>query len=113
MADEHKTKFDAYVVRYRSGGNGGPEIECLHRGDLVGMLHFHSEGTQLPTNDLLDGGDGGPVCRLHYRLSQFAHLVDLLREEKPLYLWFSEASGQGAVMTGAEPVGEGEPYLSR
>jgi hypothetical protein len=113
VADEHKTKFDEYVVRYLSGGGTGPEIECLHRGDPVGTLHFHDEGAQLPANELVRPEDGGPMCRLHFRLSQFPHLIDLLREEKPLYLWFSEASAQGAVMTGAEPVGEGEPYLSR
>jgi hypothetical protein len=112
VADEHKTSFDAYRVRYLSRSVTGPEIDCLHRGDLVGRLVFHEEDAEMPANELLAEGDGGAVC-LHFRLSQFPHLIDLLREEKPLYLWFSEASGEGAVMTGAEPVGEGEPYLSR
>lgn len=112
MANEHKTQFDAYRVRYRTGGDAGPEIDCLYRGDLVGRLLF-SEGDAEPRpGELLRESDGDVIC-LHFRLSQFPHLIDLLREEKPLYLSLSEPSLVGAVMTGAEPVGEGEPYLSR
>jgi hypothetical protein len=112
MTPEHKTQFDAYRVRYLSGGGAGPEIDCLLRGEQVGRLLFHEDDEELPANQLQDGPEGG-VVHLHFRLSQFPHLIDLLREEKPLYLSLSEPGLVGAVMTGSEPVGEGEPYLSR
>lgn len=112
MAEEHKTKFDAYRVRYLSGGDANPEIDCLYRGVVVGRLFFHEGDGALQPNEIVQETNGA-VIRLHFRLSQLPHLVDLLREEKPLYLSFSESSLVGAVMTGVEPVGEGEAYLSR
>lgn len=112
MAQDHRTQFDAYRVRYQTGGDAGPEIDCLHGGEPVGLLVFHEDGAALPPNELSGDGNGG-VMRLHFRLAQFPHLIDLLREEKPLYISLSTTSLVGAVMTGAEPVGEGEPYLSR
>ena len=108
MTQEHRTQFDAYRVRYLTGGDASPEIDCLSGGKQVGKLLFHRDDAPAQSNQLEDG-----VICLHFDLSQLPHLIDLLREEKPLYISFSEASRVGGVMTGAEPVGEGEPYLSR
>jgi hypothetical protein len=113
MAQEHRTQFDTYRVRYQTGGGVTPEVDCFHQRKLVGTLLFHPDEVATPQNDVLPAADGAVLLRLHFTISQFPHLIDLLREEKPLYLSFSESTHVGAVMTGQEPVGEGEPYLSR
>ena len=52
---------------------------------------------------------GGQV-NLHYHLANFENVIDLLRNEKPMYLLYSGSGGgfENAVKTTAEPLGEGE-----
>ena len=38
----------------------------------------------------------------------YAHVIDLLRNEKPIYFSFSDVSKLGFIRTGKEPVGEGD-----
>jgi hypothetical protein len=44
---------------------------------------------------------------VHFNLSQFAGVVHLLREERPVYLYEFGFSNAG-LMTGGEPTGEDE-----
>ena len=41
-------------------------------------------------------------------MSMYGHVIDLLRNEKPIYFSYSETSNLGFLRTGKEPVGEGE-----
>lgn len=107
MADEHRTRFDTYRVHYRTGGNEPPSIDCFFKEEQVGRIAFHRG--QTPANSIETNAGGGAVLRLNYRLDQFPHVMDLLREEKPLYLTLSESGLAGGVNTGSEPVGESEP----
>jgi hypothetical protein len=38
----------------------------------------------------------------------YTHILDILRNEKPIYFSFSQKSKLGYIHTGKEPVGEGE-----
>ncbi|HET7208310.1 MAG TPA: hypothetical protein VFI95_17170 [Terriglobales bacterium] len=61
----------------------------------------------------MDQLTGGQV-NLYYHLEDFDHTIDLLRNEKPMFLLFS-GSGAGfenGIKTTAEPVGEGEIKLA-
>ena len=52
------------------------------------------------------GGVTGAIY-VHFNLSQFAGVVHLLREERPVYLYEFGPSNAG-LMTGGEPTGEEE-----
>jgi hypothetical protein len=50
---------------------------------------------------------------IHMRISKLAEWLDTLREERPVWLWATEASGTSPawaqILTGPEPTGEHEP----
>lgn len=78
-------------------------FDVSHR--VRGVLRFRDEK-----------GDGeaakhtGGAVYLWYRRALFPSIVDMLRNENPIYLLWDEASGQGYISTSTEPVGEGEHH---
>jgi hypothetical protein len=53
--------------------------------------------------------DSAGMYRLYYKYSRLANLLDMLRNEKPVYLHFwSGVESNTHVATGREPVGEAE-----
>jgi hypothetical protein len=58
--------------------------------------------------DLLfeDDSQSGGIIRMHLLSAMFHSVVDVLRNEKPMYIYF--AQGRGFLATSKEPVGEGE-----
>lgn len=71
-------------------------------------LHFLDTPT-LPPGDT---GSNGNTPAGFYPTACYADVIDLLRNEKPVYLWLSGATDVG-VTTAAEPVGDGEPSVFR
>jgi hypothetical protein len=72
---------------------------------LIGYVHLTggaeplNEARQLPTGEYL----------LFYRYADLDDLVDMLRNEKPIYLiWVPEGQNNSRISTLAEAVGEGE-----
>ena len=53
-------------------------------------------------NDSQSGG----VIRMHLPSAMFENVLDVLRNEKPVYIYF--AQGRGFLSTSKEPVGEAE-----
>jgi hypothetical protein len=53
-------------------------------------------------NDYISGG----IIRMHLPSSMFNSVIDILRNEKPINIYF--AAGRGFLGTGREPVGEEE-----
>jgi hypothetical protein len=47
---------------------------------------------------------------LHYHLDDFQNAIDLLRNEKPIYMYYNGSGGgfENGIRTMAEKVGEGE-----
>ena len=45
---------------------------------------------------------------LHYHLDDFQNCIDMLRNEKPMYLIWMGVGGENGIKTTAEPVGENE-----
>jgi|SRR3954451_21321368 len=94
------TQIDDYEVMY-SANTFPPRIWLKSQGEYIGQLVFEASGASLPP-DTQDG--------LYYHLDDFPNILDMLRNEKPMYLLFS-GSGPGfenGVKTTAEPIGEGE-----
>jgi hypothetical protein len=54
-------------------------------------------------NDVSDAGG----IRMHLPSTMFDGVVDLLRNEKPMYIYF--AQGRAFLSSSREPVGESEP----
>lgn len=53
-------------------------------------------------NDYENGG----IIRMHLPSAMFENVLDVLRNEKPVYIYF--AQNRGFLSTSKEPVGEGE-----
>lgn len=98
------TKIDEYEVMY-SANAFVPRIWLKSGGKFIGQLIFKPNGSALPA----DGMSGGQV-NLHYHLDDFQNAIDLLRNEKPMYLLYSGSGGgnENGIKTTPEPVGEGE-----
>jgi len=79
-------------------------------GKNVGKLIFNPSGTILPSPSNPNG-----IITLYYHLEDFQKIIDVLRNEKPIWLSFTcissplgSGTSYGVLQTGAEPVGEGE-----
>ena len=99
------TEFNIYRVYYYSA----PQYDWAVRIDLylsaanVGTLLFMKEGQSIPANTVANG-----VPRLHYSMRDFPAMIQMIREEKPLFVNLNEANGIGSISTSDEPVGEQE-----
>ncbi|MBA3928180.1 MAG: hypothetical protein C0521_01190 [Xanthomonas sp.] len=71
----------------------------------IGPRGLHADGAVLPQD-----GSNGTQPQLRYHLDDFQNAIDLLRNEKPVYLLYN-GSGSGfgnALVTDPETVGEDE-----
>jgi hypothetical protein len=104
--------IDTYEVRMwssRSTTNLNPGIAVagiyLYQGGVYrGYAYFYPDGTPL-SPPVIDAGNGRVF--VHFNLSQFEGVLQILREEKPVYLYEFGATNAG-LMTGSEPTGEEE-----
>ncbi len=98
------TKIDTYEVMY-SANTFAPRIWLTSAGKFIGQLIFKPNGSALPAD-----GMSGTQVNLYYHLDDFKNTIDLLRNEKPMYLLYSGSGGgfENGIKTTAEPVGEGE-----
>jgi len=101
----------AEVSKYHVLVYGGPDGYQTNRaqvalygttGTVVGYLRFNDPGMVFEADS-----NAGGVILMHLPSSMFASVIDLLRNEKPLQLYF--AAGRGFFGTAStEDVGEGE-----
>jgi hypothetical protein len=77
-------------------------IHCYHGSKNIMTCEFYSDGSALPTNRYQGGRVG-----LVYPWSRFSAVLDVLRNEKPLYFGFIMSTKVGYISTQLEPVGEG------
>ncbi len=102
-----------YDVAYYGGGKNSTgykyrAIIGLRRegGSLLGGAYFHADPATLPDTD--DQTSTGYVW-CHYSWEHFPHVLDLLRNEKPVFLRYVAGGWKiASVTTSLEPVGEGE-----
>jgi len=97
------TKIDEYEVMC-SANTFARRIWLKAGGKFIGQLIFYPDGAVLPP-DSMSGG-----ANLQYHLADYANAIDLLRNEKPMYLLYS-GSGPGfenGIKTTPEAVGEAE-----
>ncbi len=75
--------------------------------ELIGVINFFEE--ELEVNGLKDFDH----VYLQYPISKFPYIVDVLRNEKPIFVgyWENKYGKYGRICTGKEPVGEGEIHV--
>ncbi len=102
--------FDAYQIFYYTQYPSPPGFEAIiqayQAGVFVGRIAFYSGA--VPPNGTI-APLGVTVPSIHYSLSRFNDVIEILRQEKPLYLYLDTTSGIGILATtDKEPVGEQE-----
>jgi len=78
-------------------------IHCYYKGKIVLTCSFYKDEATLPENK-----EAGGKVLLMYHWSHFGAIIDLLRNEKPVYFGFIKSTKVGYISTRKEPVGEGE-----
>lgn len=73
-------------------------------GQYIGGIYFYDDDIPTGWND----GYSGNYLFMFLPASHLTRIVDILRNEKPLYFAFNTSSGKTYLSTSAEPVGEGE-----
>jgi hypothetical protein len=104
--------IDSYALRmYSSRPNISPgvaaaEILLFGSGSVLhGSAEFFPDGTPLPA-PVINPPPNGPVS-LTFNLSQLPEVLQMLREERPLYV-FEFGIGNAGLGSGSEPTGEEE-----
>ncbi len=89
---------------------GGPDGYQTNRSQIqltgannsvLAWLRFNDPGMTFEADYMTDG-----IIRMHLPSTMFQSVLDILRNEKPLNIYF--AQNRGFFGTSAEPVGEGE-----
>jgi hypothetical protein len=96
-------KYQYYVFSSRDGSAKTVMFVYGSSGAQIGYVYFQSDEQPLPQASKLQDGN----ILLYYRYADLPVLVDMLRNESPIYLIY--ASGMNSrISTLAEAVGEGE-----
>ncbi len=106
-------EIEKYDVAYYAGGRNAASYPYRaiiglrnDSGALIGAAYFHHNATTMPVADT-QKASGFISC--HYLASDYPQVLDLLRNERPVYVEFEMRPGNIAnIRTSAEPVGEGE-----
>ena len=89
---------------------GRPEEKAsalLNTANANIYIKFYKEGFKFP-------GNFNPVIKgrqhfyVHFYYSDYPNIIDLLRNEKPIFFFFNENTKYANISTRKEPIGEGE-----
>ena len=102
--------YEISSYKASTGGNNYYGIVQLFGEGFYGNLRFHKEG---PLPDSSAPTTYGQRFYGHMDYLQMQMVVDLLRNESPLrFGWYEENPNLFHLMTGKEPVGEGDGILA-
>lgn len=97
-------EFNTYQLYFYAKPAGHRFVQVYMNGVNIGMINFNDTSSP-PANSV----DAQGRIRLNMHTSDFDAVVDLMRNESPVYMWINEKNGIGGISTSAnEPVGEGE-----
>jgi len=102
--------YDITSYKASAGGNGYYGGVQLYGTGFYAFLRFHKEG---PLPDSSDPDTFGQRFYGHMDYQQMEIVVDLLRNESPVRFGWNDANPNlFHLMTGTEPVGEGDGMLA-
>ena len=81
------TRIDKYEVMY-SANSFFPQLWLKGGTEYIGQLIFMPNGSALPADNISKG-----VVKLYYHLDDFQNAIDILRNEKPVFLLYSGSGG--------------------
>lgn len=107
------TEIQSYRIFLDAGSQKNRSFTTINLFDtsdnVIGSIEFFEEELQKIEPQDVDH------VHIQYPISKFAFIVDILRNERPLFVgyWENKFGKYGRICTGKEPVGEGEisaPY---
>jgi len=105
-------QISSYQVLAYGGPTGNSGVDAtiyIETPNIIVFLQFFRDGAAVPPNSkTIHGPTGKPMYYATYRYPQFANIIDLLRNEKPVHFSFNDVNMGAYVTTGTEPAGEGE-----
>ena len=109
-----KVRVHAYTVTYRFGGQTGNDEKYFANihfrkpsGQPMGVAFFYSDPADMPDTDS-QNAPGNGIIHCHLPAQHFSAVLDLLRNESPIYLTYDEDKHLAYISTSLERVGEGE-----
>jgi hypothetical protein len=98
--------IDTYFINLSSPKPyGSRRLMNLNGAFGKAILRFLPEGDPLPDNKKRPGQD---VFDVFYHMDSWAAILDVLRNEKPVYFHYNDTNNFAQIYTGREPVGEEE-----
>jgi hypothetical protein len=104
--DMIKYTIDQYAVQIQAGpviGGCRAQFSCRSTDVVRGWILFYDDGTNIPDPTM----DATNRISLSFPLSRYAAVMDMMRNEKPVSIYYHSASFAGMSVAG-EPVGEAE-----
>ena len=99
--------INTYQIHYQGLSDVQAVVPCYAgTGELIGQLAFYDDTRPVPVRNTYLGTSTTPG--MAFKASQFMAVLNLLREEKPLYFQFNTDNMTGTLSTTNEPVGEDE-----
>jgi hypothetical protein len=100
-----KKQITAYQLQFASN-SFRPRIWLKDAVGFIGQCIFHPNGSTLPADNQTADGQ----ANLNYHLEEFPMIMDILRNEKPVYMNYNGTGpgNENAIQTGLELPGEGE-----
>ena len=103
--------ISTYLVFSYGGPNGNAGVAAnisLEIPNAFASLVFYPSGAAIPANSKSTHISGKPMYYARYSYDQFANILDILRNEKPVKFFFRDDNMAAYITTSNEPVGEGE-----
>lgn len=107
------TEIKSYRIFLDSGSQKNRSFTTINLYDkideVIGVLQFFDQGLEIA-----ESMDYDPFY-IQYPISKFPYIVDILRNEKPIFVgyWENKHGKYGRICTGREPVGEAEIHLPK
>ncbi len=102
MARHQVTGYKTLIYGKEEGRDVGAIIHLYSEGKIIGSCAFYTT-RQVPVTY-----KSGTRFFVTFPIDRYADVIDLLRNEDPVYANFNEARGQGYLATDEEETGEGE-----
>jgi hypothetical protein len=97
------------IERYLITSHSGPpltqvSIILYDNTGQIGIILYYPDGEDLPENRITETGK----VFFYKHFSHVSFDVDILRNEKPVYIQYNDRTKYGFISTSGEPVGEEE-----
>lgn len=97
-------EFDSYKFWYYGKNQHRLQIQLYQGSNYIGTADFR-DGDDIPDNEIL----ADEYIRLSFYKSDFANIMDIIRNEAPLFAWINPDNFIGGIASVEhEPTGEGE-----